>query len=1194
MVQLHRVSREACGEIVASLLGEVDGADAIVDHVYTETGGNPGAIERVVQALVASDAIVSRRTTWVIAPELGGQLPKLNAEAEVRAIAMSLLDRLGEEQRRVARVAANIGETFDADLLEAALGLPDLQERLNRLVAAQVIEHAGSGERWHSYRFTQRALRVVLTEQTSKTESREISEALVAFLSSRPDASNNDHAAVLARHIIALGRPAEATEVVAKAIDLDASPPADLVELLRQALKATDEHLEPEPLRWCELAKMVADIDRRHGRGDAAMSGYRKVIERVPPSGIALSIGARCELGELLMGDADESGQDLLRSALEDAKHLGDDALIARAAYSLANRLVLAGHHDEATGHVSEALLASERAGDEASRARTLKLCATLNWLRGRLDEAERYARKAADEYRRLRQPQGLAVSLGALGTTLVTRGDMDRARAAYTEALEHAHEAGWLTGVGKLEDSLAAVAYHSDDWDGAEEHQAAAIAILDRVGNRTEQVVQMLGRAFIAMRRGEFARSRQLSEASLELARRAEFKKGETDVLSHLGELSLAIGALGEADDYLSEANRLAVTIGAVGAEIESARMMLEVELARHAGPLPVLQRSQQLLERAEEASLKADALHISRVAGVALARLREPNQAKEMLDRAHEGFTELGSRYEAARTVRIMAELVTQGLIEHEDMEEQLRKACRVFRRLRAQPELDAARRIRDRLGIPPSSVSLLAEDTGMPRDSAEYVPEVASSAEPRRTADWDDRETTDDVPPVSAAKQAQPPSPYESGPAPASSTFHDRPTSAPISERELVERAPTRASFPDLVDVSRRLSEILELEELLAVVIDAAIASSSAQRGFVIACDRAGHPTLRVSRGLGGLDLDDDLELSRTAVGRVIATRQRVHWQADETDRPNVLGESVMLLGLQAIVALPMINRGQLWGVLYLDTRIPDSDLTGSAMAPLEALAPHAAVARQNARQFEEHGRPNELIASAINELRHPLDALQRCAEIAYQQSEGMPTHRLNQTVRTHARRLNVMVERVLELATTEPAKVDASKVSVQVRDLVDSAILQLRPVDDIDDTPLEIDVPWALPTVLGHREQLIQVIASMVAAALHRSPPDATVSLVATVTDAPMPDDDSDPFFPPAPHQLADDGAVWVAVSSVGTADAAPLDELGLATAREMVEHHGGHWRSEVVDGRRCLEALLPSLVPMPDEEPASAG
>ena len=87
---------------------------------------------------------------------------------------------------------------------------------------------------------------------------------------------------------------------------------------------------------------------------------------------------------------------------------------------------------------------------------------------------------------------------------------------------------------------------------------------------------------------------------------------------------------------------------------------------------------------------------------------------------------------------------------------------------------------------------------------------------------------------------------------------------------------------------------------------------------------------------------------------------------------------------------------------------------------------------------------------------------------------------------------------------------------------------------------------------------------------------------------------MPDDDSDPFFPPAPHQLADDGAVRVAVSYVGTADDAPLDELGLAIAREIVEHHGGHWRSEVVDGRRCLEALLPSLVPMPDEEPASAG
>ncbi len=1195
LIRLHRVSKEACAEIIRSLLGEVEGADAIVDHVYNETGGNPGAIERVVQALVASHAIVLRRTAWVVAPERAGQLPKFSAEAELRTIAASMLAQLSDDERRLARVAANVGEVFDLELVSALYDGAEHQETLNRLAAARVLEQRDAAGDWQSYRFAQRALRDVLLEETPAAESKALSEDLVAFLRSRPGPANNRYDVVLARHLVTLSRPAEAAEVVAQAIDVNRSPSRDLVELLRRALAATASGVALDRLRWCELSKTLADIDLRQNRGTKAIAGYQQVVARAPAQGMALSLAARCELGELLMGDADEGGEEILRDALDDAKALGDDRLVARTAYALANRLVLAGRHEEATPHVSEALLASERSGADASRARTLKLCATLNWLKSRPDEAERYARKAAEEYRRLKLPQGIAASLGALGGALFSRGAMADARAAYVEALEHAHAAGWLTGIGKLEDSLAAVAYHQGDWSAAEEHQAAAITILDRVGNRTEQVVQIQNRAVIAVHRGEVARARALNDEALQLARRTGYRKAEAEVLSNLGELSLGIGALEEAEQRLAEAIDIARSIGEASVEIEAERRLLEVQLARHAGPMPILEKARELLERAEEASLQTESLHISRVAGVALARLREPNQAKEMLDRAHEGFTELGSRYEAARTVRIMAELVTQGLIEHEDMEEQLRKACRVFRRLRAQPELDAARRIRDRLGIPPSSVSLLAEDTGMPRDSAEYVPEVASSAEPRRTADWDDRETRDDVQPPPAFLEAQgPPAPYESGPAPASSTFHDRPTTAPVSERELVERAPTRASFPDLVDVSRRLSEILDLEELLAVVIDAAIASSSAQRGFVIACDRAGHPTLRVSRGLGGLDLDDDLELSRTAVGRVIATRQRVHWQADETDRPNVLGESVMLLGLQAIVALPMINRGQLWGVLYLDTRIPDSDLTGSAMAPLEALAAHAAVAIQNARLFEELGRRNELIASAINELRHPLDALQRCAEIAYQQSEGMPTHRLNQTVRTHARRLNVMVERVLELATTEPAKVDASKVSVQVRDLVDSAILQLRPVDDIDDTPLEIDVPWALPTVLGHREQLIQVIASMVAAALHRSPPDATVSLVATVTDAPMPDDDSDPFFPPAPHQLADDGAVRVAVSYVGTADDAPLDELGLAIAREIVEHHGGHWRSEVVDGRRCLEALLPSLVPMPDEEPASAG
>jgi signal transduction histidine kinase/tetratricopeptide (TPR) repeat protein len=1185
-VALRRVSKSACAEILRSLLGEMDGAEAIVEHVYRESGGNPGAIDRVVHALAASDAIVLRRDTWVVATELGGRLPVLSAEAGLRKIAAALVARLGEREREVARVAANIGEQFDVEVLTALVVDADgVDESLRELVRAQVLEPVAgeaSDPRWHRFRFGQRAIREVLRESSAPELSAASSRRIVTLLEQRRAEGASHEPETLARHLIALGRLGEAAEVAGGAIAAAESPGAEVVELLRRALAAAEpQHLEGA--RWCELAKALADIDRREGRADHAIAGYRHVAARAPASAPRLALAARRELGDLLMSRGAEDGEAVLRGALDEARALDAADLIGRAAYALADRLVIAGRHEEASRYVAEALQVSEQTGDRALSAQTLKLCATLNWLRGQVDEAERYARAAVEQYRQLGSPQGIAVSLGALANTLYTRGELDEARACYSDALEHAHEAGWLTGIGKLEASLAAVAYHVDDWDGAGEHQDAAIAILERVGNRSDQVTQLQGRAFIAIKRGDVDAARRHNQRALELAREAGYRKGEADVLGNLGEVSMLVGALDDAEAYLHKSLAIARSIGSASAELETERRMLEVELALHRDAVDIAAAARRLLERAEEVSHRREVPQIRRVAGIALARTRRPDDAKRTLDQAHAEFVQLGSRYEAARTVRIITELAASGLIIADDMEDDLRDACRVFRRLRAQPELDAARRLRERLGIEPSLTGMAAASAS-PRDSwlgsSPPPSEASASTMPRRVERLSSAPASSRPPPRSTEQR----------------TSAAPPSSAPPPRRpELFTRAAVAIPFPEPSGPRAAAGDLLDLEGLLAHIIDSAIGAAGAERGFVIACDRAGQPSLRVSRGLGGLDLDDDLEMSRSAVGRVIATRAPVEWREDAPPRATHLGDSVALLGLQALLALPLIHRGQLWGVLYLDSRKPQSALGGARLPALEALAGEAAVTIHNARLFGELDRKNELMAAAVHQLRHPLDALSRCADLARAEAAGTPAERFTDAVRAHARRLSMMVERLLELASAEPAKMPASMVSVQVRDLVDAAVLQLRPLEDVDDVPLELNVPWGLPTVLGHRDQLIQVIASMLAAAVHHAEPGEPVLLEAKAVEAPLPLGERDPFFPPSARELGGDDAIEVVVRfSAGATAEDHLDELGLAIAREIVQHHGGSWLVEGDGAVRRYVAVLPALVPIADDHaPSSA-
>jgi hypothetical protein len=96
-------------------------------------------------------------------------------------------------------------------------------------------------------------------------------------------------------------------------------------------------------------------------------------------------------------------------------------------------------------------------------------------------------------------------------------------------------------------------------------------------------------------------------------------------------------------------------------------------------------------------------------------------------------------------------------------------------------------------------------------------------------------------------------------------------------------------------------------------------------------------------------------------------------------------------------------------------------------------------------------------------------------------------------------------------------------------------------------------------------------------------------DAQIVLRATAVEAPAPSSDSDPFFPPSHSELSDDDAVQLDVTyHAPETERDPLDELGLAIARAIIEHHGGKWSVDWDDGVHRLTATLPSLAPMEED------
>jgi sigma-B regulation protein RsbU (phosphoserine phosphatase) len=192
--------------------------------------------------------------------------------------------------------------------------------------------------------------------------------------------------------------------------------------------------------------------------------------------------------------------------------------------------------------------------------------------------------------------------------------------------------------------------------------------------------------------------------------------------------------------------------------------------------------------------------------------------------------------------------------------------------------------------------------------------------------------------------------------------------------LGERESLDD--TRLSAPGalrqlaaLLGSLRAMGTDRVLDEVLAVVLDAAIETTGAERGFIMLADRnTGRLEMSVARRAGGSTLDlSQFTTSRKIPEQVFATGQlQVVADLLEGDLPEVHTQTVGL-GIRHVLCAPLrlvryVERfdeptaSANIGVLYLDSRERGRFADAAAVA-LEALATEAAMAIENARLYRE---------------------------------------------------------------------------------------------------------------------------------------------------------------------------------------------------------------------------------------------
>ncbi len=188
-----------------------------------------------------------------------------------------------------------------------------------------------------------------------------------------------------------------------------------------------------------------------------------------------------------------------------------------------------------------------------------------------------------------------------------------------------------------------------------------------------------------------------------------------------------------------------------------------------------------------------------------------------------------------------------------------------------------------------------------------------------------------------------------------------------------------------FDRLLAINRELARDHDPERLLDRVIDAAIALSGAERGFIVLCPSSEGPldesTLEIhsGRNLDRESLSGE-RLSRSIAARAIESRAPVTTVDASGDTRFKEALSVHELRLRSVLCLPLrTNRGVL-GALYLDNRYRAHAFSDADVSLLSAFGDQAAIALANARlvsELDRNARELERMKAEVEVLNQRLE-------------------------------------------------------------------------------------------------------------------------------------------------------------------------------------------------------------------------
>ncbi len=182
---------------------------------------------------------------------------------------------------------------------------------------------------------------------------------------------------------------------------------------------------------------------------------------------------------------------------------------------------------------------------------------------------------------------------------------------------------------------------------------------------------------------------------------------------------------------------------------------------------------------------------------------------------------------------------------------------------------------------------------------------------------------------------------------------------------------------SGLKSLVRACSQISSISELRPLLVTIMDATLALSRTERGFVMLYEAGGSLSFVLGRTKDEDDLaEQEFRISMSTAAGVAESGEPVYAAGPDAPRAIRDKRSALDLGLKTIICAPLRAPSGIQGVLYADSRSAVRELSPDEIGMMNSFAEQAGAAIERTRQLSDLKRSKKELELECDRLRRAM--------------------------------------------------------------------------------------------------------------------------------------------------------------------------------------------------------------------------